>query len=110
MAHYNDNNDLIYSQQCVSNAKKKVIVKNRVAKICKTVLAKRAVVVCSSVLWEFALIAKSKMIYYRIVRVNESVGYADVWCNDCKKAYHISRMKISPDMIVEKALPDDLIY
>lgn len=53
---------------------------------------------------------KSKNTDYRIVRVNESMGYLDVWCNDCKRAYHISRMEVSPDIIIEKVLPDDLIY
>ena len=27
---------------------------------------------------------------YRIINLSSDIGYGDVWCNDCKKAFHIS--------------------
>lgn len=36
-------------------------------------------------------------------------GYMDVWCNDCKRAYHISRMEVTDNM--KKGIcPKNLIY
>lgn len=32
---------------------------------------------------------------YRVVTVTKENGYADIWCNHCKKAAHFSRVKTS---------------
>ncbi len=53
---------------------------------------------------------KSQNTDYQVINVNGNIGYGDVWCNDCKKAYHISRMETPPDMIVKNTPPEDLIY
>lgn len=37
------------------------------------------------------------------------MGYGVIWCNDCKKALHISRIKITEEMNT-KPIPTDLIY
>ena len=37
------------------------------------------------------------------------MGYGAIWCNDCKKAFHISRIKISKDMKI-KEIPKDLTF
>ena len=34
---------------------------------------------------------------YRIVPVTEEYGYADIWCNNCNKAVHISRVMITKE-------------
>ena len=47
---------------------------------------------------------------YRIINLSSDIGYGDVWCNDCKKAFHISRMKISEDIIKNSEIPKSLNY
>ena len=47
---------------------------------------------------------------YRIINLSSDIGYGDVWCNDCKKAFHISRMKISEDIIKISEIPKSLNY
>ena len=32
---------------------------------------------------------------YRVIATTENYGYADIWCNQCKKAAHFSRVKTS---------------
>ncbi len=39
-----------------------------------------------------------------------SIGFGIVWCNDCKKAYHISRIKIIEGYKLNKEIPKDLRY
>ena len=40
---------------------------------------------------------------------NSKMGHGAIWCNDCKKAYHISRIKISNDMRI-KDIPKNLDF
>lgn len=45
------------------------------------------------------------------IAVPESkLGYMDIWCNDCKKAFHVSRMQVSEDMKTDGEIPKDLKY
>lgn len=37
------------------------------------------------------------------------MGYGAIWCNDCRKAFHISRMKISKDMKTNP-IPKDIKF
>lgn len=37
-----------------------------------------------------------------------SMGYGSIWCNDCKKAFHISRIKVDKKYV--KEIPKDLSY
>lgn len=46
---------------------------------------------------------------YSANRVNKDFGYLVIWCNSCKKAINISRVKITQDM-VEKTMPNDLVF
>ena len=41
---------------------------------------------------------------YRLLEISSGKGYGDVWCNDCKKAFHISRIEVSETDIREKQL------
>ena len=47
---------------------------------------------------------------YRLLEISSGTGYGDVWCNDCKKAFHISRIEVSETDIREKQLPPELKY
>lgn len=38
------------------------------------------------------------------------MGYADIWCNDCKKAVHISRMNVYGIKPGEDDIPKGLVY
>lgn len=38
------------------------------------------------------------------------LGYMDIWCNDCKRAFHVSRMQIPEGMRVDGEIPKDLKY
>lgn len=38
---------------------------------------------------------------YRKIKVTLDMGFGDVWCNDCKKAYHISRITVDKEHKVE---------
>lgn len=37
-------------------------------------------------------------------------GYLDIWCNDCKKAFHVSRVQITENMKTEGEIPEGLEY
>ena len=37
-------------------------------------------------------------------------GYMDIWCNNCKKAFHVSRMQIPKNMKTEGEIPQGLEY
>lgn len=39
-----------------------------------------------------------------------NIGFGVVWCNDCKKAYHISRIQIVDGYNLNKEIPKDLSY
>lgn len=43
-----------------------------------------------------------------LVDEQKNMGYADLWCNDCHNAFHISRMNVHK--IIEKEIPTNLIY
>lgn len=37
------------------------------------------------------------------------MGHGVIWCNDCKRAFLVSRMKIDDERYI-KEIPSDLIY
>lgn len=45
-----------------------------------------------------------------VINQDTKMGYMDIWCNDCKKAFHMSRMKIDDTMNTGKEIPNDLAY
>ena len=47
---------------------------------------------------------------YRLIEISNGNGYGDIWCNDCKSAFHISRMKVSKEIIKDIKLPSSLNY
>lgn len=53
---------------------------------------------------------KSENTNYSVKKICGDVGYGDIWCNECKKAYHISRIKITPAIERDIEVPDGLIY
>ena len=51
------------------------------------------------------------MDYKASVVVPESrLGYMDIWCNDCKKAFHVSRMQVPEGIKVDGETPEGLKY
>lgn len=38
------------------------------------------------------------------------VGYAVIWCTECKKAYHVSRVLIETGHPLNKTVPHALVY
>jgi transcription elongation factor Elf1 len=53
---------------------------------------------------------KSEDTEYTATKVNGDFGYGVVWCNNCKRAYIISRMRIDKDTVTDKTAPKGLIY
>ena len=53
---------------------------------------------------------KSENVNYTLKIVDEKskMGYGAIWCNDCKKAFHISRIKVDEEII--KEIPSDLEF
>lgn len=47
---------------------------------------------------------------YRVIQIAGDLGTADIWCNKCKKAIHLSRLKVNRDMIKNIDLPKSLKY
>lgn len=47
---------------------------------------------------------------YSITTVSNDMGYGDMWCNTCKRAYHISRMQTKGISCQSKKLPSNLKY
>lgn len=45
-----------------------------------------------------------------VVAQESRLGYMDIWCNDCKRAFHVSRMQIPEDMRTDGEIPKDLKY
>lgn len=45
-----------------------------------------------------------------VVDHDTQMGYMDIWCNDCKKAYHMSRIKVESGYKTGIKLPKDLKY
>ena len=53
---------------------------------------------------------KSEDTSYKVTLLDkkDNIGYVDIWCNNCKKAYHISRAEVQKDD--GKEIPKGLIY
>ncbi|CAB1241270.1 conserved protein of unknown function [Ruminococcaceae bacterium BL-4] len=47
---------------------------------------------------------------YTEVDAKQHLGYGDVWCNSCKNAFHISRLKIPNDYKAIHNPPKGLKY
>lgn len=45
-----------------------------------------------------------------VVIPDKRLGYMDVWCNDCLRAYHMSRMKVEKNLKIEGEVPSGLVY
>lgn len=43
-----------------------------------------------------------------IVNQKELMGYGAIWCNRCKRGYHLSRMKVDRNYV--KPIPSDIKY
>lgn len=52
----------------------------------------------------------SKNTEYSAQKVQNDYGYCVIWCNDCKSAYNVSRMKVTDDLITNKKIPVGLNY
>ena len=44
-----------------------------------------------------------------IIDDKTNMGYGVIWCNNCKSAFHISRIKVSPNM-KNTLVPEGLKY
>lgn len=44
-----------------------------------------------------------------IIDEKTMMGYGAIWCNDCKNAFHISRIKITKNMKI-KTIPKGLVF
>ena len=44
-----------------------------------------------------------------IIDDKTNMGYGVIWCNDCKNAFHISRIKVSPNM-KNGLIPEELNF
>lgn len=47
---------------------------------------------------------------YSIRPIDSCMATGDIWCSDCKKAYHISRIRNDTKIIKETDVPKNLIY
>lgn len=45
-----------------------------------------------------------------IVNLENGNGYMDIWCNDCKRAFHMSRMQVTKGMKTDGNIPEKLKY
>lgn len=45
-----------------------------------------------------------------IVDPEKKLGYMDVWCDNCKKAFHVSRMEITDNLKTGGSIPGGLKY
>ena len=54
----------------------------------------------------------SKNTDYRctVVIPEKRLGHMTVWCNDCLRAYHMSRMEIPEGLKIDGEIPDGLKY
>lgn len=56
-------------------------------------------------------ICGSKNIHYKETKVTfDGLGYADIWCSDCRHGYHISRGLFGKPLNTSEIVPSDLIY
>lgn len=47
---------------------------------------------------------------YTMIGEINSFGYGEMWCNNCKSAYHLSGVKISNEYNLNKDVPKSLKY
>lgn len=47
---------------------------------------------------------------YTFIGETSKIGYGDIWCNDCKRAYHISRLRVTAGYNINKPIPQNLNY
>ena len=47
---------------------------------------------------------------YSFKEIENGYGYAVIWCNECKKAVNVSRIKITAKDNINKKIPNDLIF
>lgn len=47
---------------------------------------------------------------YNATKIKDKFGYAVIWCNKCKKAHIISRIKIENNTTTNADVPSDLIF
>lgn len=47
---------------------------------------------------------------YTLIGKTDEYGYGEIWCNNCKSAYHLSRIKITEEYNINKIVPKDLKY
>ena len=45
-----------------------------------------------------------------VVEPKSGNGYMDIWCNDCGRAFHVSRMQILENMKTDGEMPRNLKY
>jgi len=53
---------------------------------------------------------KSNNTDYTFTEISNGMGCGTIWCNNCRKAYHISRMKIQNGYKLNDRIPDNLIF
>ena len=47
---------------------------------------------------------------YNAIKLHNEYGNCVIWCNDCKNAFNVSRMKITQDTNTNKLIPKDLKF
>lgn len=47
---------------------------------------------------------------YTVVVPEKRLGHMTVWCNDCLRAYHVSRMKVPEGLKTGGEIPQGLKY
>ena len=47
---------------------------------------------------------------YNATRITDDYGFLVVWCDDCLKAFSVSRMKIDKNIITDREIPKNLIF
>ena len=68
-----------------------------------------ALIVCNNKTGECPY-CKSRNIDFSIRPISDDIATGDIWCSDCKRAYHISRIKNDPKIIKNIDVPKGLIY
>lgn len=47
---------------------------------------------------------------FTLVDNETKMGYGDIWCNSCRKGFHLSRVKIKAGMQTGIKVPNNLQY
>lgn len=47
---------------------------------------------------------------FSITTISDNMGCCDIWCNTCKRAFHMSRMKTEGLLNTKKEVPDGLKF